>query len=96
MEVDNAARKPTEEAQRQNTQPAGEHDEVGVEPGDKFGESGVVIGAIFVLVPANVNGGDAGVGGALQSEHVSLVGDNRYHSAVDATIGAGIENCLEI
>lgn len=68
----------------------------GVEPGDQFGEPGVVVGALFVLVGADVDRRNAGGVSALQSEHVGLVRHDSDHSAVDAAIGAGIENGLQV
>ena len=43
VEVDHLVREPAEEAHREDAHPTGEHDPVGLEPGDDVGEAGVVV-----------------------------------------------------
>ena len=59
VEVDDAVGEPAEEAHREDAHPAGEHDEVGAEPGDDVGEAGVVLGPGLALVAADVHRRDA-------------------------------------
>ena len=78
MQVDHLVGEPAEEAHREDAHPTGEHDEVGLEPGDDVGEPGVVLGPRLAGMPPDVDGRHTRGVGALEREHVGPVRDHGH------------------
>ncbi len=96
MQVDHLVREPAEEAHREDAHPTGEHDDVGLEPGDDVGEPGVVLGPGLAGSRPDVDRRDTRRVGALQCEHVGPVRDHGHDPAGDAAVGARVEHRLQV
>ena len=96
VEVDDALGEPAEEAHREDAHPAGEHDEVGTEPGDDVGEAGVVLGSRLALVAPDVDRRDAAGSGAHECVGVGVVGDDGGDGGRQPPVGARVDDRLEV
>jgi hypothetical protein len=96
VEVDDASREPAEEAHREDAHPAGEHDDVGAEPGDDVGEAGVVVRSGLALVAPDVHRRDAGDAGAHQGVGVGVVGDDGGDAGRQPPVGTRVDDRLQV
>ncbi len=76
VNVHDAAREVVEEGHGQQPHPSGQNDDVGVECGDSFGQSGVVANTTFAGHETHSDGCHPSMRSALQSVRIGVV---RYH-----------------